>query len=155
MTVAIQYLAHPTPTKKGPEATAASLREQIAQKLSGFEARPLLDELAAAVVADCNIQRGQAIESVVGSASGGVQSGSKKVKALARTAKAPRVPSKYTVAVGLWPVFEKLMEEDGKRATIEGFRKWLKKRRQPIILDDQFNNWWNNTYRRQQRRISN
>ena len=49
------------PLKNGPEATVKSLRDDIADKLNGFldAAVPLLDELTAAVVCDCAVQRGQ------------------------------------------------------------------------------------------------
>jgi hypothetical protein len=55
----IRFLNNPTPTPKGQEGTANDLRVNIAEKLSGFDALPLLDELAAAVVADCVMQRAQ------------------------------------------------------------------------------------------------
>lgn len=68
--------------------------------------------------------------------------------------KAPSVPDRYKLAVKLWPTFELVMQEAKERATIRKFRDWLKKRSNPILLDDYFENWWNNIYRRQLRRSS-
>jgi hypothetical protein len=62
----IRFLNNPTPTPSGQEVTANDLRANIAEKLSGFDALPLLDELAAAVVADCAVQRGQQAQLTVG-----------------------------------------------------------------------------------------
>src|SRR5207253_2620895 len=50
-------LRSPTPTRSGQQATADSLREDIADKLSRFNAEPLLDELSQAVVTDCAVRR--------------------------------------------------------------------------------------------------
>jgi hypothetical protein len=59
-----QFLSHPPLTANGTEATSEVLREDIVEKLNGFDAVPLMDELAAAVVNDCEVQRGrQTIES--------------------------------------------------------------------------------------------
>jgi hypothetical protein len=58
LVVTSQYLAHPHPTRIGPEATSEDLRNDIATKLVAFEPVPLLDEVAAAVLSDCTAQRG-------------------------------------------------------------------------------------------------
>ncbi len=55
---AARFLTDTTPTLNGSEETVNGLRANIGDKLSEFNAGPLLDELAAAVVADCTIQRG-------------------------------------------------------------------------------------------------
>ena len=56
------------PTRHGREATADSLRVSIADKLSEFleGAVPLLDELAAAVLHDCTLQRGRPADAGTG-----------------------------------------------------------------------------------------
>jgi hypothetical protein len=56
-----RFLRQPTPTRNGPEATAHGLRENIAGKLNAFEPVPLLDNLSAAVVADCAAQLGKPV----------------------------------------------------------------------------------------------
>ncbi len=63
ITVAESYFACPFPTRigrdEGPDAAARAVRAEVADKLSGFSAVPLLDELAQATVADCAAQRAQ------------------------------------------------------------------------------------------------
>lgn len=62
----IRFLSAPTPTPRGAEATANSLRADIADKLEAIEAMPFLDELAAAVVADCTAQKGRPVDTGTG-----------------------------------------------------------------------------------------
>ena len=64
----------------------------------------------------------------------------------------PVIPDRYRKAVALWPAFRKEMDPANKRPTLEKFKEWLKKRPNPILVDEDFNDWWNNTYTRQIRR---
>jgi hypothetical protein len=54
---AVRFMTHPTPTRDGAEATIDSLRTDVHDKLISFDPTPLLNELAVAVVADCDMQR--------------------------------------------------------------------------------------------------
>ncbi|HEY2787425.1 MAG TPA: hypothetical protein VGJ05_20890 [Fimbriiglobus sp.] len=67
----IQYLANPYPTRNGQEATEISLRANIANLLDEFNPIPLLDELIAAVVADCTTQRSVPLTETIKGRTGG------------------------------------------------------------------------------------
>jgi hypothetical protein len=68
---ATRFMASPTPTRDGNEATIKSLRADIADKLSNFDVAYLAGDLAAAVVADCAAQRGQPAAAPIQSADNG------------------------------------------------------------------------------------
>jgi hypothetical protein len=66
LTATIQFIAQPTPTPSGPEATIDVLQAAVADKLSGFNGLPLLIDLEVAVVADCAEQAAAAASLIQG-----------------------------------------------------------------------------------------
>ena len=69
-----------------------------------------------------------------------------------KRAKRPQIPEKYKKAMERLPSYQEEMKRQRKRWTVNGFRNWLRKLPNPIVLDEDFANWWNNIYRRQLRK---